>query len=564
MSRSPKPQPVTTESTRGARSQAGGWTATALESALVFLVLFGPLAFGAVEPWSKAILQAVAFLPLPLAAVAYRADNIAPRFLLPVGLFGLALGLLQAQTLIPPGLPSGWLPFSSSEIGLKRGWLHAASCVAILAWAPYSLSNSGQWRRALWLIFGVGAFIALAGLVQSSAGNHWMYGLREVDLLRRFPFGPYYNHNHGAALVSMGAFVGTSLWLSRLGELRYWRNEGRKIDFWATQLLLAMPVGLAWSGLVVSRSRGAWLAAAGAAFVMAGCSLPLLQGRRRRWAAGGALGAVLAMTAAAVYAMWPSDFSTAYRISIYRSITGIVADFPLFGTGLGSFMTVFPAYQEPAVVGLVDHGHNDFLELLVEQGVVGFATACAGLLAFFWRAIARYHAELVFESRCLRGGALAAAFAFLLHGLVDFNGHIPANAALFAILLCVIGQPLGSGGGGEGRPVGFRLAVMALSLTLVWQSAKPALAWALSRGVESIAASEAARRLEQAYAAYPDPPFQRKLARHFLERARTEEHSRVTHLRRALAHVERAGAGDPLNPDTRSLERAILMELGRP
>ncbi len=86
--------------------------------------------------------------------------------------------------------------------------------------------------------------------------------------------------------------------------------------------------------------------------------------------------------------------------------------------------------------------HNDYLQLLAELGLVGFAVGA--MLAFSVAKMAVRRAlscadpgTRYFAVAC--SGALAA---ILLHSLVDFNLYIPANAMLLA---WIAGMTAGSG-----------------------------------------------------------------------------------------------------------------------
>lgn len=112
------------------------------------------------------------------------------------------------------------------------------------------------------------------------------------------------------------------------------------------------------------------------------------------------------------------------------------ADYPLFGTGLGTFGALYPNLEagEAGPVVLV-HAHNDYLEYLSELGAVGFGFLLGGILYMaivsfiVWRR--RGHPEV----KGLALGGIIAIFGILIHSITDFNLHIPANMVLFAVVL---------------------------------------------------------------------------------------------------------------------------------
>jgi O-antigen ligase len=90
----------------------------------------------------------------------------------------------------------------------------------------------------------------------------------------------------------------------------------------------------------------------------------------------------------------------------------------------------------------VDYAHNDYLQVLAELGVFGFA---AGLI-FVGRLVQRtargtFYARSV-DERYLSIACLAAMTAILLHSVVDFNMYVPANGFAFAWIAGAAGAQL--------------------------------------------------------------------------------------------------------------------------
>jgi tetratricopeptide (TPR) repeat protein len=115
----------------------------------------------------------------------------------------------------------------------------------------------------------------------------------------------------------------------------------------------------------------------------------------------------------------------------------MVRDFPLFGVGLGSWPDLFPRYQSPPwSSNFYREAHNDYLELLAETGVIGFAL----LACFFWqggRRLFRSLGVLSPKSLPVVAAFLSALAIMAFHEFFDFNLQIPANAFLFTLLLAL-------------------------------------------------------------------------------------------------------------------------------
>jgi O-antigen ligase len=114
----------------------------------------------------------------------------------------------------------------------------------------------------------------------------------------------------------------------------------------------------------------------------------------------------------------------------------MIGDNPIFGTGLGTYRWVFPSYKDERFGSyFYEHAHNAYLEVLIEQGVVGFSFLALGVtfvLLSLTRAYGRRRDPLV---RGTLFAAIAGSASFMVHGLVDFNFQIPANACYFFVLL---------------------------------------------------------------------------------------------------------------------------------
>ncbi len=126
------------------------------------------------------------------------------------------------------------------------------------------------------------------------------------------------------------------------------------------------------------------------------------------------------------------------RDELARDTLAIVRDFPLTGTGAGTFYSTYPLYNSGEVApAFYRHTHNDYLQFASEFGLVALALLGFSVLASLWAAIS---AQIVRRDRLLQGMGFAATMAIialLIHSAVDFNLQIPANAAMFVILMAL-------------------------------------------------------------------------------------------------------------------------------
>ena len=131
-----------------------------------------------------------------------------------------------------------------------------------------------------------------------------------------------------------------------------------------------------------------------------------------------------------------NDIGSIGRVKIWRCVLPMIKDYPLWGTGLGTFAAVFPRYKSTILQNsFISYAHNDYLQLIAETGIAGFLILSFGMLVFFITTIRkllrRYDPYVI----SLTIGGIISIAALCLHSFVDFNLHIPANALLFFLIM---------------------------------------------------------------------------------------------------------------------------------
>jgi len=109
------------------------------------------------------------------------------------------------------------------------------------------------------------------------------------------------------------------------------------------------------------------------------------------------------------------------RLLFYTYTLDLISDYPLFGSGLGTYVRAINPYLQKDFNVIVSHAHNDFLEMLAEAGLVGgLSIILAGFLAL---ALA-LRSWLRTSDPLAKGvglGALMGVLAIFLHSLTDFS-----------------------------------------------------------------------------------------------------------------------------------------------
>ncbi|MEM0985544.1 MAG: O-antigen ligase family protein [Pseudomonadota bacterium] len=133
--------------------------------------------------------------------------------------------------------------------------------------------------------------------------------------------------------------------------------------------------------------------------------------------------------------------SPASRPEVWKQGLVIARDHLPFGTGLGTFEYVYPLYETEGMITnrYMNAAHNEYLQAVIELGVVGALLVGAGVL--FWGVLAAgaWAGKANNEGRIRRAASLSI-LVVILHSIVDYPLHAPlymAVAAIFAGILCL-------------------------------------------------------------------------------------------------------------------------------
>lgn len=127
------------------------------------------------------------------------------------------------------------------------------------------------------------------------------------------------------------------------------------------------------------------------------------------------------------------------RPDTYRRTLEAIGETMPAGTGLGSFQSVFPAYEDPDEVTStqMNHAHNDYLEFVLEMGVAGIVLIAALLIWFLWRAFVIWTHDKGQGSR-LRRAASVALLIVIIHSAVDYPLRTAAISAFAGLCLGIM------------------------------------------------------------------------------------------------------------------------------
>ena len=392
--------------------------------------------------FAVAVIQVI---PLPSGIVAVLSPRVAA---LRGGMVELGLGEARWATL-------------SIASALSRGELVKYAAYALFAFIAY---RSVRTRREVeTIVMAVGAaavFEAAYGLVQVFGGTEMIFSYHKKWGLGSAT-GTYINRNHFAGFLEMAFPLVLGLLLAKadffsLGKRARFRE--RILWFGQEKLqktflvgLMAAVIGL---GLVFSRSRSGVLiflltvcvmvialSAVGTGAGEPGMGKPGRRGRKLVRTVG-----LVVVLAAAVFGLRPViDRFTRERLVLedgrahfFRVAGRIVREYPLAGTGNGTFALAYPMFEDRDLPVVVDHAHNDYLESAAESGLVGAAALWLFFYGAFGLGLARWAKRRDPFVKGVGLGCLGGVAALLLHSLTDFNLRIPANAAVFCLLIALL------------------------------------------------------------------------------------------------------------------------------
>ncbi len=375
-------------------------------------------------PWAAAVTAVI-----PLLQIIPPADlqcHLVSAFRLDVMAAAESLGVIAPTTLsIAPGKTISTL-------------LSVAGCCALFVTARAFAARS---ERAFWLI-------AVAFMTLGVASAFW--GLEQF-LRERLLFdgtglgahGSFVNKNHYAALMEacLGLAIGATL--AGLAARRDTPLSGVRTGLLS---LTGILVGVTcFSVGLLSHSR------AGAAMMAltAGAGVALAMREHRRAARGPVVvaAATLAVAAGLGWGGLAERFEELTgagglptRAAIWADTVRSAGDYWLTGAGVGTFPYAFRRSSFYLPQRTVDHAHSDYLEWLLEFGLLPTLLLTGAMAVTLWRVARFVLGSSDARRRMAAAGALLGAGAILLHATVDFPLQIPALAALTAVLLgCAAG-----------------------------------------------------------------------------------------------------------------------------
>jgi O-antigen ligase len=432
---------------------------------------------GSNRPWAWTILEVSTFVLLAAWLVLWAAGRVATPSATRAAWPALALlgaWLLQQSLYLVPLLTS-WVAALSPEaarmqhltdaIGVHRasmtlsvdpfatrGALLKSVAYAALFFLTLTLVNSR--RRALTLVRSL-AYMAV--VISTYAVFMHVTGARMEYLGWTFDHGSqasgtFVNRNHFAGYLEMTLALGIGLLIAGLTDRRAetWKRFLAYTIDWilSPKMVLRLALCILVIALTTTHSRMGNSAFFSSLLISGVIGIVLSKHAPRNTVV---LLASLVVIDLAIVGSWFGVEKLAQRLeettvgevqsreepAVYA--IGIIKDYPVAGSGPGSFYSVFPRYRVASLDGNFywDHAHNDYFEIASESGVAGLAILGVFVLLSLKAAV---QAQWLRRDPLMRGLSFACIMgvtAILIHSWVDFNLQIPANAMYFMVLLAL-------------------------------------------------------------------------------------------------------------------------------
>lgn len=301
-----------------------------------------------------------------------------------------------------------------------------------------------------------GTLQAIYGSVMVLSGLEYGFLIKKVHNLG-IATGTYVNRNHLAGYLNLCLAAGIGLMIARLGgdAIHTWRQRLRSL----ARLLLGEKARLRIYlivmviGLVLTRSRMGNTAFFAGTLIVGALGLLLMRGAPRSTMLFLASLVVLDLL---IVGTWFGVDQVAQRIQgteisanaenvlptedrdeVSRAALPYLKDFPLAGSGGGTFYVVFPRYHNEKLNGFYDFAHNDYVQIVAETGVVGLLLCGTVVLGALWQAL---RALRLRRDPLMRGTGFGVSMAIcwlLIHSSVDFNLQMPAISFTATVMLAL-------------------------------------------------------------------------------------------------------------------------------
>jgi O-antigen ligase len=451
-----------------------GVTERSLLMGVLLVLIWAPLPLGSNRLWSSNLLvMLIAALFFVWAAL---------RMLRPIAQRSSALRV-ATPLLLMLGLAQVWVLLQlvlgiSQDQGESLRYLMLGVSYSLFFVLLVALFDTRS--RLKWLLFALvfsGAFQAFFGAMMTLSGVEWLL-FQEKEAYRGVATGTFVNRNHLAGYLELTLAAGIGLLMAlRDGKPMQWRSVLELLM--GPKALIRLSLLIMVIALVLSHSRMGNAAFFSSLMIVGGLFILLSPKHRLRNSlilASLILIDLLVITQHFGFEglkqrLERTQFEDQVQERIVRKAvrdeaTGALVErevvetyiarreneqrddinvyaWPMMleslwvGHGAGSFESSFPRFPGPDVRSHYDHAHNDYLQFVIEYGVVGVIPLLGFVLLAFWHALRALRRRSSLFRSGLGMGATMGMLSLMIHSSTDFNLQIPANALTFVTLAAI-------------------------------------------------------------------------------------------------------------------------------
>ena len=437
---------------------------------ILFIIGTIPIIFAAVQPWVWSVYglcMIVSFLIFlwqdrsQLSIVPGVSINLAVVLFLAVTLF-LCLPLptkvlsylspvryqtvMTAQDLLSH--PSSWQTLSYIPRLAFSWWVFLICLCLFFVTVRRLCAESKILKRIVLVMMCVAMLEGVYGLIQALVPTMGVLWVDYVQAYMGRARGTFINRNHFAGFIEMTWPLALGFTMAQGGWGQgYTLKKILASERLNRQALLALGVVVLLLALLFSRSR------AGIAGALMGFLTFILLTRTGRKGISryawlmltGIVGMLVVYSMAiGIGPITERFFSLSNgdsRLDYWRDSLPIIKEHPL-GIGLRNYDNVIPVYNVSMLADKrLEYAHNDYLQLLIEAGWIGFMAVLTGFLIFLWKTayrIRHMNPQKDPTRFFLAVGAFSGLISLAFHSFFDFNLQIPANCVYFVTLMAIL------------------------------------------------------------------------------------------------------------------------------
>jgi O-antigen ligase len=330
---------------------------------------------------------------------------------------------------------------SSSSVARAQAGLPAA--IEHPAHRHSSHELPGRLRLLLWILCLNGAVLALEAILQRLSGTNKLLWL-VVPHINSDPisqFGPYAYRANAATYFNLIWPISLGFWL--VLRRSAWRSPLSGHRFGSDSHMVLLPCAVFMAACpIISTSRGGALIAVGN--IMVTMAILLWCTRKEKiWLRLGTFllfAIILGFSAYLGFKQLAPRFKTIFidqmsqRTEIYENALPIAQEFPVFGTGPGTFSSLYQLYRDP---GQMWHAylHDDWLETRVTFGWIGFGLILLMLAMTVSRWFVGHGINSSWDFVAMLWAAIGGC---MLHAKFDFPFQIHSIVILFLLLAAIL------------------------------------------------------------------------------------------------------------------------------